>query len=284
MALSVHGENSNDPSRGVSQCTAGVTGTAGSNRCLQIHRIMQPLLASQVAFWRLDQSMSKEKTGLASDPPPAWRRADRPCAALGVDTVEVGPWHLSCFVAAEPNSAPSSCSLPFSAIIKDAMSKQQFQTEESSQLLHADRSLTLLRTPKSFLREPSPTPSDALDKLRHLSLTDELQLQGARRQWHRLARIDLEPATGSQHRLSPSLIPGQCGTEPRKGPSSRHLGTIAALRAPRISSHNSPADAPQGLQPSSAAVLVVRLLLRLYGRRTRVEVISRQSGRREKTI
>jgi hypothetical protein len=33
-----------------------------------IHRIMQPLLASQVAFWRLDESMSKEKLDLLQLP------------------------------------------------------------------------------------------------------------------------------------------------------------------------------------------------------------------------
>jgi hypothetical protein len=57
------------------------------------------------------------------------------------------------------------------AIIKNVMSKQQFQTEVSQLLqliLHS-----LYSHPKIFLRELISNSSDALDRLRHLSLAED---------------------------------------------------------------------------------------------------------------
>src|SRR5271168_4932652 len=59
----------------------------------------------------------------------------------------------------------------FLAIIKDDMSKQQFQTEVSQLLQLIVHSL--YSHPEIFLRELISNSSDALDKLRHLTLTEE---------------------------------------------------------------------------------------------------------------
>jgi molecular chaperone HtpG len=62
-------------------------------------------------------------------------------------------------------------SLPLLAIIGGAMSKQQFQTEVSQLLQLIVHSL--YSHPEIFLRELVSNSSDALDKLRHLTLTDD---------------------------------------------------------------------------------------------------------------
>ena len=53
------------------------------------------------------------------------------------------------------------------------MSKREFQTEVESKLLQLHRASSLYSHPEIFLRELISNSSDALDKLRHLTLVDE---------------------------------------------------------------------------------------------------------------
>src|SRR5258708_24812672 len=59
----------------------------------------------------------------------------------------------------------------FLAIIREDMSKQQFRTEVSQLLQLIVHSL--YSHPEIFLRELISNSSDALDKLRHLTLTED---------------------------------------------------------------------------------------------------------------
>src|ERR1700754_3648297 len=108
---------------------------------------------------------------------------------------------------------------PFQAIIKGDMSKQQFQTEVSQLLQLIVHSL--YSHPEIFLRELISNSSDALDKLRHLTLTDDTYkaLVG---NGIDSPRIDLELNEGSK-----TLTIADTGIGMNDEDLVSHLGTIA---------------------------------------------------------
>src|SRR6201991_3664259 len=108
---------------------------------------------------------------------------------------------------------------PFQAIIKGDMSKQQFQTEVSQLLQLIVHSL--YSHPEIFLRELISNSSDALDKLRHLTLTDDTYkaLVG---NGIDSPRIDLELNEGSK-----TLTISDTGIGMNEEDLVSHLGTIA---------------------------------------------------------
>jgi molecular chaperone HtpG len=107
----------------------------------------------------------------------------------------------------------------FSAIIENAMSKQQFQTEVSQLLQLIVHSL--YSHPEIFLRELISNSSDALDKLRHLSLTDE-KYKALVGNGIDSPRIDLE-----LDEVSKTLTISDTGIGMSEEDLVSHLGTIA---------------------------------------------------------
>jgi molecular chaperone HtpG len=101
----------------------------------------------------------------------------------------------------------------------DVMSKQQFQTEVS-QLLHLIVH-SLYSHPEIFLRELISNSSDALDKLRHLSLTDD-QYKALVGHGIDAPRIDLESDEASK-----TLTLSDTGIGMNQEDLVSHLGTIA---------------------------------------------------------
>ncbi len=99
------------------------------------------------------------------------------------------------------------------------MSKQQFQTEVS-QLLHLIVH-SLYSHPEIFLRELISNSSDALDKLRHLTLTDEKYKVSSGTESSRRASI-----SNSTKRLK-TLILSDTGIGMNEEDPISHLGTIA---------------------------------------------------------
>ncbi|HTA85992.1 MAG TPA: molecular chaperone HtpG, partial [Silvibacterium sp.] len=102
---------------------------------------------------------------------------------------------------------------------KDAMSKQQFQTEVSQLLQLIVHSL--YSHPEIFLRELISNSSDALDKLRHLSLTDD-KLKALVGNGIDSPRIDLELDEANK-----TLTISDTGIGMDEEDLVSHLGTIA---------------------------------------------------------
>src|SRR6202789_3237360 len=113
---------------------------------------------------------------------------------------------------AQPSASPFRS---FLAIIKDNMSKQQFQTEVSQLLQLIVHSL--YSHPEIFLRELISNSSDALDKLRHLTLVDE-----AYKALPFTPRIDLE-----LNEEAKTLTISDTGIGMNEEDLVAHLGTIA---------------------------------------------------------
>ncbi len=105
------------------------------------------------------------------------------------------------------------------AIMKDAMSKQQFQTEVN-QLLHLIVH-SLYSHPEIFLRELISNSSDALDKLRYLTLTDE-KYKALVGNGIEPPRIDLELDEANK-----TLTISDTGVGMSEEDLVSHLGTIA---------------------------------------------------------
>jgi molecular chaperone HtpG len=108
---------------------------------------------------------------------------------------------------------------PISEIIEDAMSKQQFQTEVSQLLQLIVHSL--YSHPEIFLRELISNSSDALDKLRHLTLTDD-KYKALVGNGIDSPRIDLELDEASK-----TLTISDTGIGMNEEDLISHLGTIA---------------------------------------------------------
>src|SRR5579863_1126768 len=105
------------------------------------------------------------------------------------------------------------------AIIKDAMSKQQFQTEVNQLLQLIVHSL--YSHPEIFLRELISNSSDALDKLRYLTLTDE-KYKALVGKGIEPPRIDLELDEANK-----TLTVSDTGIGMNEEDLVSHLGTIA---------------------------------------------------------
>ena len=114
---------------------------------------------------------------------------------------------------------PNFTSTPFFVIIKDAMSKQQFQTEVSQLLQLIVHSL--YSHPEIFLRELISNSSDALDKLRHLTLTDD-NFKSLVGNGIDAPRIDLELSDEKK-----TLTISDTGIGMNEDDLVSHLGTIA---------------------------------------------------------
>ncbi len=142
------------------------------------------------------------------------------------------------------------------------MAKQEFQTEVSQLLQLIIHSL--YSHPEIFLRELISNSSDALDKLRYLTLTDE--------SFKNLPfdpRIDLEVDEANS-----TLTVADSGIGMNEEDLIAHLGTIARSGTKNFLTQLS-GDATQRLQPHRPVRR--RLLLRLHGRRP-IEVVSRKAG------
>src|SRR5580698_10779794 len=107
----------------------------------------------------------------------------------------------------------------FPAIIEDDMSKQEFQTEVSQLLQLIVHSL--YSHPEIFLRELISNSSDALDKLRHLTLVDD-KYKALLGKGIDSARIDLELDEANK-----TLIVSDTGIGMNEEDLVSHLGTIA---------------------------------------------------------
>ena len=136
------------------------------------------------------------------------------------------------------------------------MSKQQFQTEVSQLLQLIVHSL--YSHPEIFLRELISNSSDALDKLRHLTLTDE-KYKALVGNGIESPRIDLELDEDNK-----TLTISDTGIGMNEEDLVSHLGTIARSGTKNFLAQLS-GDATQGLQPHRPVRR--RLLLRLHGRR-----------------